>query len=73
MGRSKVQAGNLLWMQVLAAQQYNLKDVGYPPLQKWALDAVDKFHSPPGPHSVAITSGSNHALDVSPEPLPNSM
>ncbi|KAK9837923.1 hypothetical protein WJX74_007852 [Apatococcus lobatus] len=55
---------NLNPEQVIAAQQYNLKDSGYPPLQQWAADAVEKLHSPPGPHSVAITSGSNHALDM---------
>lgn len=51
--------------QVGAAQQYNTSASGYGPLRQWAEHHVQRMHSPPSPHDVIITSGSNHAADVS--------
>lgn len=52
-------------LQVAAAQQYNTSASGYGPLRRWAEEHMQRMHSPPSPHDVIITTGSNHACDVS--------
>mmetsp|Transcript_1187 Transcript_1187/g.3548 ORF Transcript_1187/g.3548 Transcript_1187/m.3548 type:complete len:556 (-) Transcript_1187:3167-4834(-) len=49
---------------VAAAQQYNTSAAGYEPLRQWAEGMVQDLHSPPSPHDVIITTGSNHAVDL---------
>lgn len=51
--------------QVDAAQQYNTAASGYAPLRQWAEAHVEQMHGMPSPHDVIITTGSNHAVDVS--------
>ena len=48
-----------------AAQQYNTNGRGYSPLLEWAKQHTHKLQSPPAGQEVVITSGSNHAIDVS--------
>lgn len=48
-----------------AAQQYNTNGRGYPPLLDWAKQHTEDLHAPPASQEVVITSGSNHAIDVS--------
>jgi DNA-binding transcriptional MocR family regulator len=55
----------VLSLQVSSAQQYNVSAKGYAPLQRWAEDYIAQMHAPPSPHDVLITTGSNHAVDVS--------
>lgn len=52
-------------MQMDAAQQYNTNGRGYVPLLDWAKQHTQKLHAPPAGQQVVITSGSNHAIDVS--------
>ncbi len=52
-------------MQMDAAQQYNTNGRGYVPLLEWAKQHTQKLHAPPAGQQVVITSGSNHAIDVS--------
>lgn len=49
-----------------AAQQYNTNLRGHPPLLHWAKAHVLEMHNPPvsGTHSVAITNGGNHTLEI---------
>lgn len=55
----------LLLLQMDAAQQYNTNGRGYIPLLEWAKQHTQQLHSPPAGQEVVITSGSNHAIDVS--------
>ena len=48
-----------------AAQQYNTNGRGYIPLLDWAKQHTQKLHAPPAGQQVVITTGSNHAIDVS--------
>jgi len=52
-------------VQMDAAQQYNTNGRGYIPLLDWAKQHVQKLHAPPAGQQVVITSGSNHAIDIS--------
>jgi len=52
-------------VQMDAAQQYNTNGRGYIPLLDWAKQHTQKLHAPPAGQQVVITSGSNHAIDVS--------
>lgn len=51
--------------QMDAAQQYNTNGRGYPPLLEWAKQNAQQLHAPPARQEVVITSGNNHAIDVS--------
>ena len=51
--------------QVDAMQQYNTSASGYEPLRAWAEAHVREMHAPSSPHDVIMTTGSNHAVDVS--------
>ena len=55
----------IMFLQMDAAQQYNTNGRGYPPLLDWAKQHTEDLHAPPAGQEVVITSGSNHAIDVS--------
>lgn len=56
---------SVVCVQMDAAQQYNTNGRGYIPLLDWAKQHTQKLHAPPAGQQVVITSGSNHAIDVS--------
>ncbi len=60
-------------VQMDAAQQYNTNGRGYIPLLDWAKQHTQKLHAPPAGQQVVVTSGSNHAIDVSFSPMLSAM
>ena len=54
----------MLAAQLEMAQQYNRSPRGYPPLQQWARDHVQRLHAPPAGHELLVTLGGNHAAEV---------
>ena len=55
----------IMLLQMDAAQQYNTNGRGYTRLLEWAKQHTEDLHAPPAGQEVVITSGSNHAIDVS--------